>query len=647
MREQRGRDRRCGRALRVAVVMAALGLVVPSMGRAGVATASVPDDADAQPGTAPALSGPQARVAAAEAEGGLQVIVHERGHITGSTDGAGTIGSSTTLTIEKPAGATLRRAVLLAASTGFRGPGTGDVSLDGAVVTFPTAVANNIGSTNYWADVTELVRSKLDGALAGGVVFDVAETVPSSFDGVILDDPAVTHDRSVSLLFGAMKTTGDTFTLRLAAPIDLADPNLIQRMSLGISYGYQQFGTPQYSEVDVNGIRLTTSAGGEDDGEPTNGALITVGGVGDSPANPDPLAPSTSARSDDELYDLSSFVTDGATQITVATRNPSNDDNVFFASFMMNPPVTVIDTGGGPEYVAVGDSTTTGFSVPTCTEDRAASAYGCVGDPPAPPYPERIRDSDARFDDLDRKGIWGYDIGEAVDAYFAGQNAEGPWIPQLIAAEGARELVTVSLGANDMEFSDIQYWLGQCIGVEQHSFLGVVYQTEIVVEEDQCQQAAADRATGDELSADMDTMFDVLDTPAANGADVVTTLYFNPYNDKKVVNNFFDRSCDLIHTVGDIIVSAINEELERRAVEHGFLVADFKPVFDGHGAGSDDSFVFGTECELIGALTAVDFDFGWPPVNTDETLREIQTRFDPHPNADGTQAQADTILGVL
>ncbi len=581
----------------------------------------------------------------------MHVVVHERGRITQSTDGAGTVGGSTSLTLEKPAGASLRRAVFFAASTGFQGGGIGDIALDGQAVVFTDSVPSNIESTNYWADVTELLRGKLDTAPDGGVSFQVAETAPFSFDGVILvaifDDPAQAHDRSVSLLFGAMKTAGDNFTLRLAEPIDLSDPDLIQQMSLGISYGYQGGGTGQYSEVDVNGTRLTSSAGGEDDGEPANGALITVGGVGDSTANPDPFVVNTGPRTDDELYDLSSFVTDGATQITVATRNPSADDNVFFASFTMNPPVTDIDTGSGPEYVAIGDSTTTGFSVPTCSEDRVTSPFGCVGDPPATPYPERIAAADTRFDDLDRKGIWGYTIADAVAAYVAGRNAEGSWVPQLTAAEDARELVTVSLGANDMNFSDIQHWLGQCIGVKQKSFLGVVYDTDIVVREDECREAATDRATSDALSDDMDSMFGVLDTASSNGASVVVTLYYNPYNDKKVINNWFDRSCHLIHTVGDIITAAINDELQRRAADHGFVVADFKPPFEGHGAGSDDSYVYGSDCETIGALTAVDFDLGWPPVDPDDTLREVQRRFDPHPNAAGTQAQAGTILEVL
>jgi hypothetical protein len=88
VREQRRRDRRWGRAFHLAGVIAGIALVIPSVGRAGPAPAGGPDDGDEQPGTAPALAGPQARVAVDEADGGLQVIVHERGHITGSTDGA-------------------------------------------------------------------------------------------------------------------------------------------------------------------------------------------------------------------------------------------------------------------------------------------------------------------------------------------------------------------------------------------------------------------------------------------------------------------------------------------------------------------------------------------------------------------------------
>lgn len=118
-------------------------------------------------------------------------------------------------------------------------------------------------------------------------------------------------------------------------------------MSLGISYSHQEGGEQQFSTVSVNGNLMTSAAGGEDDGLPENGALLTVGGDGDSIADPaDPMAPPTNARSDDELYDLKPFVQDGATEIHVATDNSSNDDNVFLATFISNPPVTDISTNG-------------------------------------------------------------------------------------------------------------------------------------------------------------------------------------------------------------------------------------------------------------------------------------------------------------
>ncbi len=138
---------------------------------------------------------------------------------------------------------------------------------------------------------------------------------------------------------------GDTFNVLLASPLDKTDPNLALEMSLGISYSSQPAG--QYSQVDVNGQRLTTSAGGQDDGQSENGALLTVGGLDDSPANPaDPLATDTNGpRYDDELYDLLPFVNTGDTTITVATANPSNDDNIFFAAFNLKSTVAIVGEG--------------------------------------------------------------------------------------------------------------------------------------------------------------------------------------------------------------------------------------------------------------------------------------------------------------
>jgi Ca2+-binding RTX toxin-like protein len=304
------------------------------------------EDADQAPGEQPAVAAPALRQSASGPEG-LQVVADERGRLAHSADAAGSTGSTSQVIPVKPPAATLRRATMFVASTGFSGPAQGAVLLDGVDVPLVDGVASSIASTNYHADVTDMVRAKVDGAAPGPIAFDVTETVSSSIDGVILslifDDPAVTTNRSVTLLFGAMQTSGDRFVLRMSEPLapDSSDSKL--EMSLGISFGYQSGATGQYSTVDVNGRRLTTSAGGEDDGESANGALITVGGVGDDDANPpDPNRIPDVPTYDDELYDLEPFVDNGDTSIIVETSNPSNDDNVFFAAFTTNPPVTSV-----------------------------------------------------------------------------------------------------------------------------------------------------------------------------------------------------------------------------------------------------------------------------------------------------------------
>ena len=63
-----------------------------------------------------------------------------------------------------------------------------------------------------------------------------------------------------------------------------------------------------------------------------NGALITVGGVGDSTINPTDGTSSTSPTGDDdELYNLAPSLSDGDTSLVINTANPSTDDNLFLA----------------------------------------------------------------------------------------------------------------------------------------------------------------------------------------------------------------------------------------------------------------------------------------------------------------------------
>ena len=226
-----------------------------------------------------------------------------------------------------------------------------DVTIDGSAITWDVETANVLSSYNYWTDATALVKAKIDAAPAGRVDFTMVEVNRNSYiDGeilaVIFDDPAQAVSNTVVLCFGSQAQDGDTFAIGLAEPIDKSDPNLVLDFSLGISYSYQ-IGDDQYSIVEVNGDRLSTSAGGEDDGASYNGGLITVGGLDDSNANPaDPNAtPGYNPRYDDELYSLLPFVEDGDTSISVVTENPSYDDNMMFAALFLGGATAVVGEG--------------------------------------------------------------------------------------------------------------------------------------------------------------------------------------------------------------------------------------------------------------------------------------------------------------
>lgn len=275
------------------------------------------------------------------------------GGIYVSVDAAGSNSGPTTIHVNKKnATSTVRQAFLLAASTGFQGDTIPDGSLifQGTGITWDTKLPSGIASENYLADATSIVKPVVDAAPAGIVNLSVDEGVNTfAIDGevlaVVFDDSSQTATHSVILLFGAQATTGDTFAVTLAQPIDPTATGALADFGLGISFGYQTGGTQQYSIVNVNSQRLTTSAGGEDDcrdATSANGCLITAGGIGDSDANPvDPNATPTNPRSDDELYSLLPFITATTTSISVFTQNPSNDDNIFFAYFDLSAAAVV------------------------------------------------------------------------------------------------------------------------------------------------------------------------------------------------------------------------------------------------------------------------------------------------------------------
>lgn len=213
-----------------------------------------------------------------------------------------------------------------------------DGTLIGGLTWTPLGVTSGAGLQAFRADVTAIVAAKV---AAGGLFnFSVQSENPNGqIDGealaVVYSNPTE-KVRTIAFLDGFSAPAGDTTSINLATPLtnaQLTDPGFEALMSLGIGFGYQP--SSQASLVDVNGTRLTSSAGGYDDGAATNGGLITMGGLGDSPTNPaNPFQNgNTNTGYDDELYSLNPFLTAGMSSITINTKNPSNDDNIFFAGF--------------------------------------------------------------------------------------------------------------------------------------------------------------------------------------------------------------------------------------------------------------------------------------------------------------------------
>jgi hypothetical protein len=309
------------------------------------------------PGTIPASTTTALRSASSfTSTTSLSPVISDVGKISWSIDGLGVYpGTTGTIQVEKPAGATVKSAYMAAATTGSDPYNIkpGDIKIDGADVAFTTMVVSDMGGHNYWTDVTALVKPKIDAAAAGRVDFAITESPAESTDGellvVIFNDPAQTTDNTIVLMFGAQKRAGDDFNIGLSEPLNLADPKLGLDFSLASSFSNQD-NSAQYSIIDVNGKRLTSSAGGNDDGigAMSDGNLFTVGGLDDSIANP-PDAYHTPVgmdkRYDDELYTLLPFVKTGDTQIKVHTQNPSMDDNLLFAGLYIRSATAIVGEG--------------------------------------------------------------------------------------------------------------------------------------------------------------------------------------------------------------------------------------------------------------------------------------------------------------
>lgn len=352
-------------------------------GATGCQDAPVAPDGDAggirtgTPGVAPGLATAGRSLTGAA----LGEAYSASGQVSWSGDGMGTLGTSGDVTIVKPVGANVRHAELLTASTGFSSfqiP-NGTMSLEGTPVSWSGVVPGPINNFNHRADVTNIVKQLLDPLGPGAYDLTISEGGSSgNIDGsalyVVYNDPNVFTDHSVHIMFGSQSTSGENFRIFFLTPFN--HPGIAQ-MSLAIGFGFQP--NAQFSNVEVNGSRVTSCAGGQDDGGSSNGALVTVGGEGDSFGNPGPgCSESGGPRSDDELYDLTPFIPNGANFIDVFTNNPSDDDDIFGALLYMSPPGSVTPTEGPPPPPPDDDDDDEEEEPSTCKGNLLATMDGLI-----------------------------------------------------------------------------------------------------------------------------------------------------------------------------------------------------------------------------------------------------------------------------
>lgn len=301
-----------------------------------------------------------------------------------------------------PVGSTVIAAYMLS-STWTAGP-TPNVTLGGTTYSGGdwTALppdATETGLQAFSTNVTAQMVAAIGGGSASPFLFSVTEnTNNSGTDGemlaVVYSNPALTT-HTIALFDGSLASAGATTTIHYASPLaGVGTPGFSEEMSIGDGFSYQ-INSAQYSIINVNGRRLTTSAGGADDavdggfpvGDPrndasdTNGDLFTVGFGGINPAsNPSdpnlvggtstdvpesawgpgfsefsPMDPADTTHYDKELYDLgqgngvdaSPFVSNGDTSTVIDTVNPSGDDNIFFLGLNITATATI--TTGVPD----------------------------------------------------------------------------------------------------------------------------------------------------------------------------------------------------------------------------------------------------------------------------------------------------------
>lgn len=272
------------------------------------------------------------------------------GQVGYSADGLGQNGTGGTIQADVPSGSSVVRAYLYGTYFFNANPSEADrtIDFDGSSVVLtrlPQAAPGPCcGLSSARADVTAQVGAKVG---TGGGTFDfTVDNDPEPLDGVALvvlyGNPGLPVS-TIAVLDGGAEQSGDTATFTFSGPLDKSITGFSATMSLGSGFSFQGepghvcgTGSPQSSLVDINAVRLTSCAGNYDDGFGGNGALFTVGGVGDNvnnPVDPDqqPADGGLPRIDDDELYDLDPFLEQGDAELVIETSNPSGDDILFLA----------------------------------------------------------------------------------------------------------------------------------------------------------------------------------------------------------------------------------------------------------------------------------------------------------------------------
>ena len=298
-----------------------------------------------------------------------------------STDGLGTTASSGTLQAEKPSStAVVKKAFLMSSAFGGGANSPSAPTLEGTIVTYSQTVSGQTLS-----DVTSIVSSKINSAPVGVVDLDItdANTAEGFALAVVFYDPNLSYSASVVLSFGRADTVGSSTEFDFSKNLE-KQSYMDVTMSLGISYSYQSASQSdsysclsytnctQQSRVSLtldgsnNPIYISATAGGADDAaqSPTNGNLLTVGGVGDRVSKPVDSTSSTTTTTpiDNELYSLIDVLPNGTTGFTLNSVNPSANDFLFFAGFYFKG------------IVARGTDTSGTSSLPVITD--VAPCYG-------------------------------------------------------------------------------------------------------------------------------------------------------------------------------------------------------------------------------------------------------------------------------